>query len=223
VTGPLVGDLVMDAWRDYSPDPQGSRQMHVGIFSHTDEPDVQAQRMFDDGIRCVRLLRPVVVSDACSRQSVRDLRLVAEMTSIGMVVDWCVDWDDSPKVTPWDLLTHLYPPARIGGLPDSERIQRQWRHSFSINKCAYRLGAGFWQVWDRRWGGLTRFTIDQPDLLQAITAVRAGADEADIDAPERSLHNLSMKKLIGRVGTVVWWLPYRCRRWPGIYRIKGSS
>ncbi len=111
----------------------------------------------------------------------------------------------------WRPLNHLQPPLVLSGPPDPEQTLRTWREEHYLCKCLWRQGPGFVQIRDRRWGELHRFTVDEPDYQEAIALLADGAPAAAV--PAAILEDFRSEQLVGDVGEMVWWLPYRVRRW----------
>lgn len=115
------------------------------------------------------------------------------------------------------LLIHLPPPQRITGVPDAAPVLAGWRSGYFFNACVHRHAPGFIQVRDRRYGELSRITIEEPEYIEAIEALQLPTLVQDV--AEEILADFEAESLVGRVGDYVWWLPYRlrrcgrCRRW----------
>jgi hypothetical protein len=162
------------------------------------------------GVRRAALAVPIDLSTVDSpEQTVQALVAVRELTSWGIVADWDVSFGERADQC-WQL-SHLQPPrsaldGRASGALDD------WRSTFYLGKCFHRRGPGFVQVRDRRLGVLARFTIDDPAYLSAVDTLVGGAPRAAV--PPHVLADFASEHLVGEVGDLVWWLPYRVHRWP---------
>ncbi|WP_432108641.1 DUF5825 family protein [Streptomyces sp. AA1529] len=203
------------AWRDYELEAAGLTGMSLGKVEAAGPPSEAAARLWRSGARRVRLtgttdLRPAANSDAAdAARTVRRLCLVRELTAHAVYVEWELRLASGPDV--WRPLNHLQPPLVLSGPPDPEQTLRTWREEHYLCKCLWRQGPGFVQIRDRRWGELHRFTVDEPDYQEAIALLADGAPAAAV--PAAILEDFRSERLVGDVGEMVWWLPYRVRRW----------
>ena len=188
----------------------------LGIAELREPPAEAAARWFAAGVRHLSLIEPVSLavegSDARSRDTVRRLVLVRELTSHGIAVDWQLLLPADGGAD-WRVFSHLYPPARLVASADGDDDPLDtWRRSYYIDKCAFRRGPGFVQIRDRRSSQLNLLTIDDPAYLAVLDQVMDGAPVADVDLDVA--RDLAAEALVVQVGTMLVWLPYRLRRWP---------
>ncbi|MFD8734017.1 DUF5825 family protein [Streptomyces sp. NPDC059618] len=208
VAPPTVG-----FWREYEPAARRAPGMWLGSAPAADDAAAQAARAFEGGARRAELREPVEpASSRAPRETVRALTLVRELTGHGIVVDWRLGLDGSAGPDAWRSLCHLYPPAELTGVPGAAEALREWTAKFYVCKCVYRQGPGFLQVRDRRRGRLECLTLDRPDELDAVAALSTGARPGSV-APG-VLADFEAEDLLGTVGDLKWWLPYRVHRWP---------
>ncbi|MET7300740.1 DUF5825 family protein [Embleya sp. NPDC005575] len=204
--------LILDLWRGHEPEVLDLPGMRLGTAEVAADAAEQAADAYAQGARRVTIREPV---DLTGRQdavvAMRIMNLVRELTSYGTVVDWrlVLGADD---VDGWRALSHLYPPSALSGFDGAEAALSQWTTSFYICKCVYRLGPGFVQVRDRRYGSLRCSVIDDPAWLSVIHLFLAGGPRDA--APEHIVADFEADGLVGRVADLLWWMPYRARRWP---------
>jgi hypothetical protein len=205
--------LALELWRDYDETASLLPGMSLGEAELSADPADAAAELFERGVRRVTL-RDVVDLTACSdaKQSVYTLAAIAEFTGAGMVPDWRLRLGETGESLTLQMLSHLYPPAELISTRGEQAVLQEWISTFIIGKLAYRCGPGFVQVRDSRWGAIRYLTIDKPSQLAAIDKMRNGAHADDV--PIRVLNSFLAYHLIGRLGDLVWWLPYRRRRWP---------
>lgn len=195
--------------RDYEPATARVPGIALGSRRLVGPWEPVAADLYRTGVRHARLAGPIELCPTADIGSARSLVLIRELTAHGIAVDWtarCLD-----GCVGRDLLSHLYPPARIDGTAD-DAAARRWRESFFLCKCVHRRGPGFIEVRDRRFGSLEMFTIDEPEHLTAITALAEGAPTADVPAGVR--HDLGNAHLVTEHAGHLWWLPTRAYRWP---------
>ncbi|MCF6524540.1 DUF5825 family protein [Streptomyces sp. JJ36] len=203
------------AWRDYELEAAGLPGMALGELEAAGPPAETAARLWQEGARRVRLpgtadLRADVNADAAAAaRTVRTLCLVRELTAHAVYVEW--ELRTAPDADAWRPLNHLQPPLALSGPPDPEAALRTWREEHYLCKCVWRQGPGFIQIRDRRWGELHRFTVDEPGYQEAIALLAEGAPASAV--PAVILDDFRSEQLVGDVGPLVWWLPYRVRRW----------
>jgi hypothetical protein len=204
--------LTLTLWRDH--DEELLRMPAISIGRRpvgTDDPAELAAALYREGARRVALDGPIdLAGGQRPATAVAWLLLVSQLTSQGLVVDWDVRLDADPQR--WRLLSHLYPPRAVLGPAGAEQITEQWRREFYLCKCVWRQGPGFVEVRDRRAGSLARFIIDEHDYLQAIGRLSAGCPADEV--PAAVLAHLAEEGLVGQIGDLAWWIPYRVRRWP---------
>ncbi|MEO3761832.1 DUF5825 family protein [Streptomyces sp. B8F3] len=203
------------AWRDFEPEAAGLPGMSLGELEASGPPAQTAARLWQSGARRVRLpgstdLRPTTNEDpATAARTVRTLCLVRELTAHAVYVEW--ELRTAPEADAWRPLNHLQPPLSLSGPPDPESALRTWRKEHYLCKCLWRQGPGFIQIRDRRWGELLRFTVDEPEYQEAIRLLAQGAPASAV--PAAILDTFRSERLVGDVGPMVWWFPYRVRRW----------
>lgn len=214
-----VPDLTVRVWRHHAPEASAVPGVDLGTDVITADVATEAGNLVARGARRVALTDPVdLAAPASPAAVVRDLVLIRELTSHAVAVDWRVRL--APD-TDWRLLNHLHPPAGVtcAGVDPGEAsgsggddVQREWASTFHLCRLVYRHGPGFVQVRDRRAGDLACLTIDDPDYLAAIEALRPGAPGSSV--PAEILADFAGEGLVGTVGGIAWWMPYRVRRWP---------
>ncbi|MEV8375897.1 DUF5825 family protein [Kribbella sp. NPDC056861] len=160
------------------------------------------------GARHVALAAAVDFADAGA--AVKALTTVRDLTSHGLAIDWRVDlesaWFD------WKVLSHLYPPTELTGVDRPTEVLDLWRAKYYLCKCIYRAGPGFLQIRDRRWENLARFTVHDPRYLEAIDQLLSGVPANRI--PSDVTQALLAENLVVGIGELLWFAPYRVRRWP---------
>ncbi|MCT2590807.1 DUF5825 family protein [Streptomyces sp. N2-109] len=203
------------AWRDYELEAAGLPGMSLGELEASGPASDTAARLWKDGARRVRLpgttdLRAAANEDpAAAARTVRALCLVRDLTAHAVYVEW--ELRTGPEPEAWRPLNHLQPPLALAGPPEPDAVLRTWREEHYLCKCLWRQGPGFIQIRDRRWDELYRFTVDEPEYQEAIELLAEGAPASAV-APE-ILDDFRSEQLVGDVGPLVWWLPYRVRRW----------
>lgn len=203
------------AWRDYELEAAGLPGMSLGELAASGPAAETAARLWRNGARRVRLpgttdLRAAANEDPdAAARTVRTLCLVRELTAHAVYVEW--ELRTEPDADAWRPLNHLQPPLALSGPPEAEDALRTWRGEHYLCKCLWRQGPGFVQIRDRRWGELYRFTVDEPDYQEAIGLLTEGAPASAI--PAAILDDFRSERLVGDVGPMSWWLPYRVRRW----------
>jgi hypothetical protein len=151
-----------------------------------------------------------VVDVADAEAAVRALTTVRELTSHGVAVDWRIDLEAARF--DWKVLSHLYPPTELTGVDRATEVLDLWRAKYYLCKCIYRAGPGFLQIRDRRWENLARFTVDDPRYLEVIDQLLSGVPAERV--PADVAQALLVENLVVRVGGLLWFAPYRVRRWP---------
>ncbi|MFH8371682.1 DUF5825 family protein [Streptomyces sp. NPDC018031] len=203
------------AWRDYDPDACRLPGMDLGELPLTGRAAEEADRLWRLGARRVRLpesvdLTRAAADPAAAARAVRALCLVRDLTAHAVLVEWRLALaDEDPEQ--WRALNHLQPPLDLTGPADPAAALQEWRHQHYLCKCLWRRGPGFVQIRDRRWGDLRRFTVAEPEYQEAIALLEHGVPARRVD-PE-ILADLRTERLVGEAGELVWWLPYRVRRW----------
>ncbi|MBE3014623.1 hypothetical protein IL992_36425 [Microbispora sp. NEAU-D428] len=195
-------------WRDYDPAVNDGPGMYLGAAEVDGDTAGAAAAMAAHGAGLVRL-RDRVDLNGDPAVAMLALTLVRELTARGIAVDWYLSTEPGDS---WRSLTHLFPPAALRGPDDVAGALAAWRAGYRICQCFYRKGPGFVQIRDQRSGGLRRFTVAGPAHLAAIESLSQGVEEAAV--PAGVVADFAATDLIGRVGGLLWWLPYRVYRWP---------
>ncbi|SHN10063.1 DUF5825 family protein [Actinacidiphila paucisporea] len=213
---PDAGALAVSAWRDYDPEVCAVPGMGLGERRLTGPVAEEATRLWADGARRVRLAEAVDLTAAGSAdgavRAVRQLSLIRDLTARAVLVEWTLRTaTDDPEG--WRALGHLQPPQHVHGLPAAAAADqlRDWREGHYVGLCLWRQGPGFVQIRDRRWGGLARFTVDEPHYQQAIARLSYGALAGDV--PDDALSDFLGERLVLPFGRLNWWAPYRVARW----------
>lgn len=211
--GSLAIPLTVRAWRDHDPGVRAMPGMYLGEIEVTGTGAEAAERLWHLGARRVHLPGTIDLADqeADAARTVQALCLIRDLTSWAIYTDWEVRFDERSDPESWLALSHLSPPLALTGVPDGDTVLRAWRADHYACKCLWRQGPGFVQVRDRRWGELRRFTIDEPEYQEAIARLDHGAPASDV--PPSVLADFHEEQLIGQVGDLAWWLPFRVRRW----------
>ncbi|UCM91445.1 DUF5825 family protein [Streptomyces marincola] len=198
------------AWRDYDAHTLDTPGMFLGEVPLSGPTDTLVDRLWDLGARRVELPGRVDLADPGDPEgTVRALGLVRDLTAQAVYTQWRLRL---PASAPdWVPFCHLQPPAVLDGVPDAEAALARWRETHYLGKCQWRRGPGFFQLRDRRWGDLRRFTLTDDAYLAAVETLVPGARADDVPAPV--LAAFEAEKLAWRVGDRVAWLPYAKRRW----------
>jgi hypothetical protein len=203
--------LALTIWRDHDEMVLSQPGVLMGTRAASGDPGLVAASLYRDGARRAALNCPVDLTGGMDAPTmVRAMLLLRELTSWGIVVDWQLRPGQHAEV--WQRLNHLHPPSELLEQAASAEILQAWRDTFYLCKCVYRRGPGFVEVRDRRAGTLSRFVIDDPAYLAAVTTLLDGAPARDI--PAQVLADFVAEGLVGRAGDLAWWLPYRVHRWP---------
>jgi Family of unknown function (DUF5825) len=203
--------MKLTLWRDH--DDAVLDLPGVALGEHPLPADVLAAvaGWYRAGVRRAAFAAPLNLSSMDTpHQTVQALVALRELTSWGIVADWDVVLGD--HIDRWRQLSHLQPPRSVLDGARADAALADWRDTFYLGKCFHRHGPGFIQVRDRRLGMLIRFTIDDPAYLSTVDALIAGAPRSAV--PPQVLADFVGEHLVGEVGDLVWWLPYRVRRWP---------
>ncbi|TVL89355.1 DUF5825 family protein [Streptomyces sp. SAJ15] len=203
------------AWRDYDIDACRLPGMDLGELAIGGRSAEEVTRLWELGARRVRLPKTVDLAVAAAdpvaaARAVRALCLVRDLTARAVLVEWRLTLADADP-DGWRALNHLQPPQDLAGPTGATEALAEWRHRHYLCKCLWRQGPGFVQIRDRRWGDLRRFTVAEPEYQEAIALLEDGVPARRVD-PE-ILADLRSERLVGEVGELVWWLPYRVRRW----------
>ncbi|HEX5495920.1 MAG TPA: DUF5825 family protein [Mycobacteriales bacterium] len=225
---PLGGcpPTVLTAWRHRAgelADLPGVRyQVEVPVPDSDLTAADTARHLFDGGARRVALDSPITLSGGDTSTALRLLAMVRDLTSYGIVVDWTVrlpdhmpteDGDDPGwGAGGWRLISHLYPPARVDVGSAGDAVRAEWAEKFFLCRFMYRMGPGFVQIRDRRFGALNRFTVDDARYLTAIQTLTPRALMSAV--PPDVLATFRAEGLVWEAGPLALWLPYRVRRWP---------
>lgn len=216
VVGPALEPVLVRLAHDHDPVVSAVPGIDLGVAELREPPGEAAARWFADGIRHVTLTDPVSLdvdgTDAASRDVVRRLVLVRELTSHGIAVDWRLLLPAGGGAD-WRVFCHLHPPTGLSTATDGDEDPLEaWRRSYYIDKCTFRRGPGFVQVRDRRASRLNLLTIDDPAYLAVLAQVMDGAPVVEVDLDVA--RDFAAEGLVVQVGTMLVWLPYRLRRWP---------
>jgi hypothetical protein len=210
---PEVRGHAINVWRDYEAAAVAlAAGMSLGSTELAADGHISAVDLFAAGARHVTFDSVVDLHGADPAGTVRALAFIRDLTSCGIVVGWELRLESSRD--DWQELSHLYPPARVisDRAADGGELQSQWSRRYHVAKCVFRRGPGLLQVRDRRWDGLRRVTITRPDHLAAVALLANGVPAENV--PAAILADFFAARLIGLVGDLTWWLPYRVRRWP---------
>ncbi|MFK3979669.1 DUF5825 family protein [Micromonospora sp. NPDC050397] len=194
--------------RDYEPRARHLPGMALGQRTLTGPWGPVVAELYGMGARYARIDDPVDLCAGADVTSARALVLIRELTARGIAVAWvarCLDGCVGD-----DLFTHLYPPVRVDGAPDSAEAAR-WREPFFLGKCVSRRGPGFIEVRDRRFGSLEMLTIDEPGHLAVIAATAEGVVADEVPADVR--RELTDARVVTEHAGHLWWLPTRTHRW----------
>ncbi|MCX5205480.1 DUF5825 family protein [Streptomyces sp. NBC_00237] len=206
--------LAVTAWRDYDEVACALPGMLLGDLELTGPIAEEADRLWESGARRVRLAEPVDLTAtdglAAARRTVRALSLVRDLTARAVLVEWDLRLDPARPEDPL-VLSHLQPPRTLHGHPDAQAALATWRGGHYLGKCLWRNGPGFFQIRDRRWGNLQRFTADEPHYRTAVDALAYGAPQQDV--PRDALDDFTGERLVLHLGPLAWWVPYRVSRW----------
>jgi hypothetical protein len=198
----------VELWLDYDPEVQRLPGIALGARTVHGSAGAEVTELHRAGVRCVRLLEPVVLCPDAPASAGQALRFVREATSQGLAVRWRARCADGCANN--GLFHHLYPPHEVLGAP--EQVAARWRDGYFPSRCVFRRGPGFVEVRDRRFGTLELFTIDEPDHLAAIEALSEGT--ASDRLPDAVRRDFTEAGLITEQAGLAWWLPMRVRRWP---------
>ncbi|WP_433514311.1 DUF5825 family protein [Nonomuraea sp. CA-143628] len=206
----LPAHVPMTLWKDRDPAAMRVRGMYAGRVNVTGDPLATASRLAADGVQLAQLDDMVDLDDPGGAAAVAALAVIRELTSHGIAVDWTLRMSVGPDG--WRPLSHLHPPAAVYAGSAGDGIAAEWRDTFHIAKCGYRLGPGFIEIRDRRTGSFRRLVIRNPNREEAIAPLLRGVRAASL-APTVTERYLRAD-LLHQVGRYVWWTPYRIRRWP---------
>ncbi|MFG2679365.1 DUF5825 family protein [Streptomyces sp. NPDC048392] len=213
------------AWRDHDPAACALPGMFLGEIDPSGDPSGAADRLWRLGARRVRLPEPVDLTGEAgperAARTVAALSLVRDLTARAVLVDWELRLD--PAANAWQVLGHLQPPRSIdapdtAGGPDQDdagedpaESLRRWRRGHYLCKCLWRVGPGFVQIRDRRWGELRRFTAEEPEYRATIERLTYGVPSDTL--PTAVLDDFRAERLALDIGPLAWWAPYRVSRW----------
>ncbi|MEU8890550.1 DUF5825 family protein [Streptomyces sp. NPDC048442] len=206
--------LSVAVWRDYDEAACALPGMFLGDISLTGPVAEESDRLWELGARRVALAEAVDLTEtgdlAAARRTVRALSLVRDLTARAVLVEWDLHLDPARPQDP-RVLSHLQPPRTLHGTPDADSDLATWRNGHYLGKCLWRNGPGFFQIRDRRWGNLQRFTADEPHYRTAVDALAYGALAESV--PRDALDDFTDENLVLRLGPLAWWVPYRVSRW----------
>ncbi|TDC65578.1 DUF5825 family protein [Streptomyces hainanensis] len=202
--------LTVRAWRDYDAGSLDAPGMYLGEHELTGRSDEAVDLLWELGARRVELAGRVdLAAPADVAGTVRLLCLVRDLTAQAIYTQWRLRLPDGTE--DWRPLGHLQPPAVLEGVPDGEAALAGWRAGHYLGKCQWRRGPGFFQLRDRRWGDLRRFTLTDGGYRAAVETLVPGARADAVPAPV--LAAFEDERLVWRLGDRVCWLPYATRRW----------
>lgn len=187
-------------------------QAHAGWMTDAEVPRHSVRSAEDwnrEGVHLVRFAHPVDLVDGDAAQNVASLCLIRELTGQGLAVEWTL------KAAPefrWQDLGHLHPPDRLDGVAEAQAALRRWTADFHQCRLFHRRGPGFVQIRDHRFDGLRRLTLPGEQAADLIARLEDGAPIAGL--PDHLVAGLTGARLIGTVGDIAWWLPYRVQHWP---------
>ncbi|WP_326595068.1 DUF5825 family protein [Streptomyces sp. NBC_01803] len=203
--------LTLRAWRDYDAHTLDVPDMYLGEVEVSGPPASAVDRLWELGARRVEIPGRIDLADpADAARTVYLLSLIRDLTAQAVFTQWRLTLPAAGEPE-WTLFSHLQPPAVLVGLPDGEEVLKRWRDGHFVGKCLWRRGPGFFQLRDRRWGDLRRFTVTDDAYLRAIDTLVPGATADAVPAPV--LAAFEAERLVHRIGDWVCWLPYSNRRW----------
>ncbi|MFF0744885.1 DUF5825 family protein [Streptomyces sp. NPDC004111] len=206
--------LGVTAWRDYDEAACALPGMYLGELELTGPVAEESDRLWELGARRVALSAPVDLTATgdlgAARRTVRALSLVRDLTARAVLVEWDLRLDPARPQDP-GILSHLQPPRTLRGVPDADAALARWRAGHYLGKCLWRNGPGFFQIRDRRWGNLQRFTADEPHYRTAVDALAYGALPQSV--AKDALDDFTEEHLVLHLGPLAWWVPYRVSRW----------
>ncbi|MDT0444263.1 DUF5825 family protein [Streptomyces johnsoniae] len=207
---------VLRAWRDYDARVLDAPGMYLGDIPLTGSARALVDRLWDLGARYVEIPALVDLGDPAGpaepERTVHLLSLVRDLTAQAIYTQWHLRLPAGPRTVPsWTPFSHLHPPTTLLGVPDAGTHLARWRATHYLGKCQWRRGPGFYQLRDRRFGGLRRYTLTDPAYRSAVDTLIPGAPAEAV--PEPVLTALTAEHLAHPVGTHVCWLPYATRRW----------
>jgi ribosomal peptide maturation radical SAM protein 1 len=207
---PAAPEGTMTLWRDRDPRTRAIPGMFAGRVNDWGDPVETADGLAERDIHAVQLGEMVDLGDPDGTAAVAALAIIRELTGRGIAVEWTLRLPGTGDG--WQRFSHLYPPARILSDSDGDAIAAQWRASFHIAKCGYRLGPGFLEIRDRRSGSFRRHVLSSPRGEAGIAPLLRGAPAAAVSDIAKARY-LPLD-LVHQVGQYVWWMPYRISRWP---------
>jgi len=198
-------------WKDRDPAAMQVRGMYAGRVDVTGDPVATVSRLAEDRVQLAQLDDLVDLDDANGAAAVAALAVIRELTSHGIAVDWTIRMPAGTAAA-WRPLSHLHPPAAVYAGSAGDGIAAEWRDTFHIAKCGYRLGPGFIEIRDRRTGSFRRLVIRNPHREEAIAPLLRGVRATSLS--QSVIDRYLRADLLHQVGRFVWWTPYRIRRWP---------
>ena len=208
-------------WRDHDPTARELPGMFLGEVDTSGDPAGAADRIWQLGARRVQLPETVDLTGRAGPEravrTVSALSLVRDLTARAILVDW--ELRLGPATDAWKVLGHLQPPRTLHtpdapdtpDTPDADETLQAWRRGHYLCKCLWRVGPGFVQIRDRRWGELRRFTADEPEYRTTIERLAYGAPADTV--PAAVLDDFRAERLALDIGPLAWWVPYRVNRW----------
>lgn len=204
----------MTLWKDRDPAAMRVPGIYAGRVEEPGDPVETVSRLAAHGVQFVQLDDAVDLDDADGAATVAALVVIRELTGHGIAAEWTLRMPAAhpAELAAWRLLSHLYPPASVLAGSAGDRIAAEWRNSFHLAKCGYRLGPGFLEIRDRRMDSFRRLLIRNPGGERVIAPLLHGVPAGAL--PEPMLARYLRADLLHQVGRFVWWTPYRIRRWP---------
>jgi len=196
-------------WRDHD-----DAALRLGPFMRLDSPApsadarLTARDVFASGGRLVVIDENVDFDALTPADAAGFLRLLRELTSCGVAVDWRVNASDGgPR---WRDLWHLSPPTEVMTPGPAAPALEFWQRQFHFGLCVMRAGPGLIEVRDRRPGRLRIHRFSDPAQLAAIERLEQGAPAASVDP--QVLGQFETARLLAALGDLRLWLPCRTVR-----------
>lgn len=203
-------DVRFSMWRHGAATVRALPDMHLGDRVLGADIADEARRIHESGVRFVSIEPTVDLGGRAGTEHVIPmLSFIRDLTSYGVEVDWRAEMT-APDGPEWWVFSHLFPPSVLEGPRGAEAL-RIWRARYHIGRCFFRRGPGFLQIRDRRHTGLRRLTVSDDAYVSAIESL--AADRGADSVPAAALAVFEKHRLAVRIGSGVWWAPYRLRRW----------
>ncbi|WP_354051572.1 MULTISPECIES: DUF5825 family protein [unclassified Bradyrhizobium] len=148
--------------------------------------------------------RPIDLG-AATELEIRRLRLVRDLTSSSIPVEWRLHGVNGSELTSFH---HLSPPTDIRG---TDCDLSAWREQFRYGLLYWRAGPGFISIRDARNGNVTVTTLSSA-YAAAFMRCLVGDRLEGVDA--KILQTLISDRVIMRLDGCYLSLAYRMRRWP---------